>query len=298
MQRRRGALILIVLAAAACERSDSAAIEAERPAREVHRVVARVGDEVIGASDVAERMRVGGLDPRAALDELIDEVVLVNEARTRGVRASAEERRAIERVMVRRMLADFEAELTPQRVPDEEVRADFETYRDKFQVPERRESWHILVRDSSDAGRRLAETILGKLRGARDPRVLYEHYAGGRDEHELEVIAEELPAISRSAGFEKAYKDALFDAESRGVLDRPVETKYGWHVIVLTDVVPGRTRELSDVEEGIRERLSQKMRFERVVQTVDALRAQGLVEYDDEGVDRLLSMSELPKRSE
>ena len=66
---------------------------------------------------------------------------------------------------------------------------------------------------------------------------------------------------------------------------------------MLTRILPAETRELADVEDDIRERLSQEMRFQRVAGTVRELEEQGLVEYDDEGVDRLLSMSGLPTRA-
>ena len=47
----------------------------------------------------------------------------------------------------------------------------------------------------------------------------------------------------------------------------------------------------------IRDRLSQKKRFEKLVGTVGSLEAQGLVQYDDAGVERLMSMSGLPTRA-
>lgn len=260
--------------------------------------MARVGDEVIGVSDVADRMRTTGIGAADALDELIDEALLVDEATKRGLTESAADRRAVERVMVRRMLRDFEADLTPADVPDEDVRADFEQYRDRFQVLERRESWHVLVRDTSEAAKAMSESILREVRAADDPRKVYDRYASGEVETAIEVIAEDLPAITREAGFEEPYKEALFAAQSTGVLQNPVETKYGWHVIVLTEIVPGEVRELEDVEDDIRERLSQKMRFRKVAATVAELEDQGLVEYDDEGIDRLLSTSGVPKRAE
>ena len=298
VRRERSALVLALLTTLACGREEAREGKSQEPKREVQVVLAKVGDEVVGASDVAELMRSKGLDRRAALDELLDEAVLVHEARERGISESAAQRRAVERVMVRQMLKDFESELTPEKVPREVVETNFNQHREKFQLPERRASWHILVKDSSDAGKRLADSILREARNARDPRDVYERYASGAVETELDVVAEELPAISRAAGFDEPYKDALFFAETRGVLDGPVETKYGWHVIVLTDILPGEDRQLEDVEPEIRERLSQKMRFEKVARTVGALEEQGLVEYDDDGVDRLLSMSGLPTRAE
>jgi len=298
MRREHTGLAVALLASMACEPQEAGNDERLRPGREVDAVVARVGVEVIGASDVADRMQEHGLDRREALDQLIDEAVLVNEARKRGLTESLAQQRAVERVMVRQMLKDFEAELTPERVPEQDVRADFDEHRERFQVPERRESWHILVRDSSEGARKVAETIQREVRTARNPREVYERVARGEIESDFAVIAEELPAISRAAGFERAFKNALFGAKTLGVVEGPIKTKYGWHVVVITDIVPGATRELEDLEEEIRERLSQKSRYQKVEATIDALQAQGLVEFDDEGVDRLLSTTGLPTRGQ
>lgn len=178
-----------------------------------------------------------------------------------------------------------------------EVRADFAEHRDKLQVPERRRSWHILVKDSSEAGRRLAESILREVRRADDPKAVYHRYAGGDGvETELEVSAEELPPMSTKAGIEKPYKDALFGAKSEGPLEEVVGTSYGWHAIMLTEIIPAEKRTVQDVEDEIRKRLSQKKRFEKLVEIVRKLEAEGMVQYDDRGVERLLSMAGLPER--
>lgn len=268
-------------------------------ARVVTDMVARVGPQPIGASDVAARMAAEGLDAETALRDLVEEELLVQEAGRRGVILDAETRRTTERLMVRAMLRDFEEDLTPEAIPMQEVEANFESYRERFQVPERRDSWHVLVKDSSEAGRALARSILAEVRATAEPRTIYAKYEeGGAPDSEVEVIAEDLPAITREAGIEKPYKDALFGAESTGPLKKVIETSYGWHVIVLTDIVAGKRRSLSEAEDEIRERLSQKKRFEKLAETVRAREAEGLVQYDDEAVDRLLSMTGLPKRAE
>lgn len=283
----------------ACAREEPNAPVSAPGTRVVTNVVARVGERPIGAADVAARMADEGLDAKTALARLVDEELLVQEAMRVGIREDGEEERAAERRMVRAMLRDFEKELTPERVSMEEVRADFEAHREKLQVPERRVSWHILVKDSSEDGKRLAETIRAEVLEADDPKVVYARYGKGGDATpELEVTAEELPPITPRAAIEQPYKDALFAADAPGLLDSLVETSYGWHVIVLTEILPGERKTLRDVEDEIRARLSQKKRFERLVEVVQKRQSDGLVEYDDEGVARLMAMPGLPTRAE
>lgn len=293
-------VLVAAFALAACGRDEHSGHPVDtRDARAVTTVVARVGERPIGAADVAARMSAEHLDAKTALDQLIDEELLVQEAARVGVTEKKAEERAAERVMVRAMLRDFEKDLTPEAVPDEEVRADFESHREAFEVPERRASWHIVVKDSSEAGKRLAGTILDDVRAAKDPRSVFRRYAEGGDaEPPIEVIAEDLPAITRRAGIEQPYKDALFAARSTGPLDALVETSYGWHVIVLTEIIPGERKTWRDVEDEIRVRLSQKKRFEKLVEVVRAREADGLVEYDEEGVALLPALPGLPERTQ
>ena len=137
------------------------------------------------------------------------------------------------------------------------------------------------------------------MRDADDPRKVYERYAQEHDaKTPFPVKAEELPAITMKASIERPYKDALFAANSVGPLKSPVKTSYGWHVIFLEEIIPAEHETVSEAEEGIRERLSQKKRLERVVSIIDKLQAQGVVEYNEPGVKQLLSMSGLPKRAE
>jgi parvulin-like peptidyl-prolyl isomerase len=292
-------LLVFALGLSGCRPEEAYVSAPQQRRRVVKKVVARVGKRPIGASDVAARMSSKDLDAETALAQLIDEELLVQEAIRRGITEDAEAQRNAERLMVRAMLHDFEKDLTPESIPMDEVRADFAAHQEQFQVPERRRSWHILVKDTGEAGRALAESILAEVRQADDPKAVYARYAGARGAQSTpEVTAEELPAITVKAEIEKPYKDALFAAKSKGPLKNVVRTSYGWHVIVLTEIVPGESHTLRDVEDEIRTRLSQKKRFEKLAETVRALEAEGLVQYDDQGVQRLLSMPGLPEHAE
>lgn len=293
--------IVIVGAAplAGCEREAGKSRTEERDTRAISDVVARVGGRSIGAAEVEARMVAEGLSAKAALEQLIDEELLLQEAERLGFTEDREGERTIERLMVRAMLHDIEKKNTPESISEEEVREDFALHADKFQVLERRDSWHILVREPSDEGRVLAESILREVRQADDPKIVYQRYAeGAADDPELQVQAEELPPITMKAGIEKPYKDALFGAKSKGPLKEVVKTSYGWHTIVVTDILPGERRTVEDVEDQIRERLSQKRRFGMLVEIVESLEAQGLVQYEDQAVERMLSASGLPERAE
>jgi parvulin-like peptidyl-prolyl isomerase len=235
----------------------------------------------------------------AALEYLIDEALLTQEAERFGFAEDRDGERSIERLMVRTMLRDLERENTPESISEDEVGEAYALHAKKFRVPERRRSWHILVEEQSEAGEALAESILREVRQADDPRTVYDRYSdGGPEGLKLAVKSEDLPAITKQAKFAKAYKTALFAAESEGPLNNAVKTSYGWHAIVVAEILPADMRSLDDAEEEIRELLSERKRFAELVTIVQSLEAQGLVQYDDQGVERLLSMPGLPEHAE
>jgi hypothetical protein len=244
-------------------------------------------------------MEETGLPAEAAVELLIDEELLMQEAMRRGITLDGGAQRQLDRQKVRAMLRDAERKLTPQSVSAEEVRADFETHREKLDVPERRRSWHVLVEATGSEARAAAAEILREVRTAEDPRRVFDRYATAQESPlGFTIRAEELPPISRKAGIEKPYKDALFEAESKGVVRNVVETRYGLHVIVLTEVLAAKPATLEAYDAEIRERLSQKRRFENVASIVRTVQAEGVVEVDDDAVDRLLAASSLPTRAE
>lgn len=262
-------------------------------------VVARVGAVSIGASEVVNRMALEGLDAEAAIEQLIEEAALAQEAERLGLTENRDDELGIERLMVRTMLHDLEKENTPESISDEEVREAYALNASEFQVPERRRSWHILVQSQSEAAEALAQSILRELQRADDPRTVYDRYANGEPEDaSLKLKAEDLPAITKKASLKKSYKDAIFGAKSKGPLKNVVKTTYGWHAIVVTEIVPEKIRTFEEVETELRERLSQKRRLGAIVVIVQGLEAQGLVHYDEQGVQRLLSMPGLPERAE
>lgn len=285
--------------AVGCERLATDAPSAPTQTSVVVQVVAKVGGRAIGAADVRKRMTLDGISAQAAVDAIVEEELLLLGAQRAGLPEDPEAARRVDRTMVRALLHDLEKENTPEGLPDEQVREDFEVNREQFQVLERRGSWHVLVKSDTEEAREIAASILAEARVADDPREVFDRYADDAADHlDLPVVVEELPAMTMKAQIEKPYKDALFKAKTLGPLKEPVSTSYGWHAIVVTGIQPGEVRTFAEVEDEIRERLSRKQRFERLAEVVQRLEAEGLVEYDEALVERLMTVRELPKRAE
>ena len=287
--------LLVLLEAQACERvGPSASSEQAESAASAVAPVATVGVEVITAREVMSLMAEENLGAERAVEQLVDEAVLFQAARKAGIRETAQDRREIERLMVRALLRDYEREISPERMSAKDVRAAFEEYRDKLAVPEKRASVHVLVRDQSAKARDLAERALREFR-REDAEVVLARYAEGKVEHppEIQVVAEELPAFSMNAGMDESYKKALFEADAPGPLREPVQTAYGWHAIVLTEIVPGTEASLESSEMELRQWLAQRKRQENLVRVVQPL--QKLVEWNESVVRKLTEAERLPE---
>lgn len=291
--------MLGAVALAGCERDADHQLAPKDVSGDVARPIARVGSRSIGAAEVEALAGAEAINPEAALQQLIDEALLAQEAERLGFTVEREGERKIERLMVRSMLHDMERENTPESISEEELREDYALYEDKFRIPERRRTWHILVKDKGDGAEALAASILRELQRAKDPHTVFERYADGAPGGvDLEVLAEELPPITKQAGLEKPYKDAIFSAESEGPLKKLVETSYGWHAIVIAEILPAERLSMAEVEEASRFRISQGKRAAMLVRTIQALTAEGLAQYDEKGVERLLSTTGLPQRAD
>lgn len=285
-------VLALSLLVASCGREGPATKATPVDGAPVEQVVARVGAQVISGPDVAARINEGGVDAKEALEALVDEALLVEHAHRLGLRPGADAALAAERVMVRAMLRDLERANAPESITDEEVQADFDARQDVYTIPERRGSWHILVKDVGPEGRTRARAIHAELSRAADPRAVYERYAAeGEGASTLEIVAEELPTVPYAARLEKPYKDAMFEIESEGLVKEIVETSYGWHSIVVTEILPEERLRMADVESDIRTRLSLQKRAATLEEVLQALMREGLVEIDDARAERILAKS-------
>jgi parvulin-like peptidyl-prolyl isomerase len=291
--------MLGAVALAGCERGADHQLARRAGSGTVAAPVARVGDRSIGAAEVEALASAEAIEPEPALQRLIDESVLAQEAERLGFTVEREGERRIERLMVRSMLRDMERENTPASISEEELREDYTRYQDKFRIPERRRTWHILVKHEGSEAEAFAASILRELQRAPDPRTVFERYDDGAPNGvDLEILAEDLPPVTKKAGLEKPYKDAIFSAKSKGPLKNIIETSYGWHAIVIAEILPAEQPSMAELEEASRLRISQGKRTAKLVRTVQALTAEGLVQYDEQGVERLLSRTGLPRRAE
>ena len=153
---------------------------------------------------------------------------------------------------------------------------------DQFKQPEKVRASHILVAvqqgesDSSKAEKRLkAAKILGELKNGANFEELAKRYS-------------DCPSKSKGGDlgyFErgrmvKEFEDAAF-ALKPGELSGIVETRFGYHIIKVTDRKPARTIPLTEAEADVRSYLTGEKKKQAVEDYISKLKSESTIEWPD-----------------
>lgn len=160
-----------------------------------------------------------------------------------------------ERPELRRLTAIV---LSPQEiakdipVPEERVREAYEARIGQFQVPERRRVAQLLfAADAEEKARAAAERL---STGAAFDDVAEEATATGA---EMTDIGE----VTRGDLFPAVVEEAAFGLEGPGTTE-PVKSPLGWHILRVTEIVPGSTKPFEEVAPEIRQEIAVELAVE------------------------------------
>lgn len=281
---KRSAVTLLLASLAACgQPAHGPHASHDEAAHLGGEVVARVAGRAVTVADVDAELRAHGGTPHQALDRVIAAQLLAQEAARRGYGDHDDVVDTTDRVAVQVLLARQVEDQIPERsITDADVAAAYDAAGTRFRTPEQRGSAHVLVQlprsapqARSDAARALAERARLELVAATDVDAVLARWSamqGGA----FAIRAEHVPATASDGDFAPEYLATLFAIDATHlprVAAAVVRTQFGWHAIVLTDVVPGRATPLASVAAELRGELLTRRRRARL----DALLA-GLVQ--------------------
>lgn len=135
-------------------------------------------------------------------------------------------------------------------VDDEKLLTYYQEQKDLFSIKERRKISHILFAVTADTD---DETALAKARAAKEQL----------QSREFSNVAEELSddkLTAKSGGdlglfeagvMEKSFEDAA-SALSLGEVSEPVRSAFGYHLIKVTELIPGETKPFKEVKEEVK----------------------------------------------
>lgn len=173
-----------------------------------------------------------------------------------------------------------DADVTPRvTVSEDEARKYYDENLEQMRQPERLRLSHILKRVAPDAAPEAKEAVRTEI------QAVLEQARSGGDFAALAREHSEDPGSTTTGGqltvargdTVPPFEEAAF-ALSPGGLSPVVETQFGFHIIKLTEKIPGQVLPYAEVEARIQEFLKERAIQEEVNQEVDSLRASSEVE--------------------
>ncbi len=151
-------------------------------------------------------------------------------------------------------------------ISDAEAEEYYNNNKSQYQVTEQKKVSHILFDDQAKA-----EEILTQINNGADfAEMAKEHSTGPTAENGGDlgfVTADEQ-------GLDKTFRDAAMQLEVGEVTSEPVETQFGYHIIKVTDQKEASTKEFADVKDDIKSQLSSQKENQAWSDFVQGLREE------------------------
>ena len=148
-------------------------------------------------------------------------------------------------------------------VTDAELRAYYDKNKERYVLPEQRRARHILIQTSASlddaAARKKAEEVLAKIKAGGDFAALAKQYSNDAGSAEQ---GGDLGWSGREGMIAPAVGDAVFSMSPNEVRG-PVKTQYGYHIIRLDGIQPGKTKTLEEARAEIEAQLKHDHAIDR-----------------------------------
>ncbi|MGK5086808.1 peptidylprolyl isomerase [Bdellovibrionota bacterium FG-2] len=210
---------------------------------------------------------------RQILTSMIDQELLVQEAEKDKMDQDAEYKEALNSFRKQYLTGKVLNKKLAAKISDSTVKKYYENHKSRFSTDEVH-AQHILVSDEA-----VARDLLKK---AKEPNA------------DFQVLAEKNskdPSAKNNRGdlgffgrdrMVPEFTEAAFSGKAGDIVG-PVKTSFGYHIIKVIELKPGKALPFSDVEARVR----MELRNELIQEMVGKLKQQAKVNVDDKAVDKL-----------
>lgn len=207
------------------------------------------------------------------LDDLIVEKLLFEEAKRRKFHKDKEVRQLINKAAKKILIAKLlEAETSPKRpVSDEGVEQYYNQHKDQYLIQERVKASHILLSTEEEA-----KTVLDELKAGADFGEMAKKYSKDLTKDR----GGDLGYFQRGQMIPE-FEKVCFEL-APGQMSSIVKTRFGYHIIKVTDKLPSKYKELSEVKEKIRTRLIEQTKQEQFGDFVKSLKNRAKITVKEE----------------
>lgn len=216
---------------------------------------------------------------KKVLDQAIDRILLTDTAKKSGVESNSLYKEQLTKLKDDLALEVWMKEqFDATKVSESEIKKFYDDNKDKFKQPEIVRARHILVKDKKGATDIIAELI-------KTPE--------GKKIEVFEQLSTKYSidkAAAQSGGelgwFDKnqmvpEFTKAAFGLKAGEITKEPVQTQFGYHVIMVEEKKPEQTLSYADVKERIEQQLKVEKFREEIAKKAESLRKSAKIKYDN-----------------
>lgn len=227
---------------------------------------------------------LGGVRNKIETD-MVDRRLLVSEARERGYlddpRVVAQGRQRSEQAMITRL--HDEVVKIEDVVSPEELSAFWDEHRGEYKISEARSGRIIYCAEES-----VAAEAAAAARSGSSWKELLASYGQNKQNIANEGVVEPLPAHASGR-----IRDAFYGLAAIGDISDPVALDSGFAVVRLDEITPERMMELSEVREGVAERIRRQRKDAALNELLDEWRQEFPVVVNEKNLAKVRSWEEL-----
>lgn len=181
-------------------------------------------------------------------NEMISRMVAVQAAEKAGIAKKPEIKEEItiarENILVRALMADY---LAKHPITDEQVQAEYDKIKKEQAGRQEYDVRHILVKDEKTADKLTAEIKAKKISFADAAKKDSIDAGSGKNGGEL--------GWGPASNYVPKFAEAVRNLKKGEMTDKPVHTKFGWHIIQVENTRPIKFPDLADVKPQIEQML-------------------------------------------
>jgi len=215
---------------------------------------------------------------KKVLDQAIDRVLLTDYAKKSGIEKSKDYTEGLKKLKDDLALEIWMKEqFDATKVPESEIKKFYEENKDKFKQPEIVRARHILVKEKGEAEEIIEELI--KTPSGKQI-ALFEEISSKKSLDK---------AAAQSGGdlgwFDKnqmvpEFTKATFGMKPGEITKTPVQTQFGYHVIMVEDKKPEQTLSYADVKTRIEQQLKVEEFRDEIATKAESLRKSAKIKYE------------------
>ncbi len=206
------------------------------------------------------------------LDDLIVERLLFKEAKKRKLHKDKEVRKLINKAVKKILIAKLlETQTSPEKpISDSDVEQYYEQHKDQYLIPERIKASHILLSTEEEA-----KKVLDELNAGAD-------FAESARAHSKDLTKDRGGDLGY---FQKGqmipeFEKVCFSLDP-GQMSDIVKTRFGYHIIKVTDKQPSKYKQLPEVKEKIRAKLTDQAKQQEFRNFVKLLKDRAKIDIKE-----------------